>query len=90
MWSKCGDDKCIIYTQVREIVFPDINPAYACFLVEEQKAYMHHRQKNGATSTDPSPTHVDTFVNARIRIEGKHARSAEVNNKQISMYIFDY
>ena len=46
---------------------------------------MRRRQKTGATRTGPStmssPTLYDTFVTARLRIEAKPVRSAEVNNK---------
>ena len=85
MDSKCGDAECLMCTQVREIVCPDIDPAYAQFLEKERKACMRHRQKTGATriglSMMSSPTLDDTFVTARLRIEAKPVRSAEVNNK---------
>ena len=98
MESKCGDADCLICTQVREIICPAIDPAYAEFLEKERKACMRRRQKNGATRTGPStmysPTLYDTFVTARVCIEAKPVRSAEVNNKRInisflrSRYIF--
>ena len=95
MESKCGDAECVICTQVREIVCPAIDPAYAQFLEKERKACMRRRQKNAAgPSTMSSPTLYDTFVTARLRIEAKPVRSAEVNNKRInisflrSRYIF--
>lgn len=89
MESKCGSDDCVMCNQVREIVCPDIDPAYARFLEEERTSCMRRRQENGPSRTGPSAItsqgHDQTIADAKVRIAAKCVRSAEVNNKRISI-----